>query len=97
MQIDTQKLTFAQAINVACDLLPGLRNDLAINQQRRKRQAVDMQGTGRIALSIPDPLEPLLQIYHPELYQRDAEQRGKAWLRFMRHPDSEPFRTNQKL
>ena len=96
-QIDTEKLTFMQAVGLACNLLPGLRQDLEANRQQRKHQARDMEGIGRIALSIPDPLEPLLRIYHPELYQTDAELRGKAWRRFMHHPDSEPFRTNQKL
>ena len=96
-QIDTSQLTFMQAVGVACDLLPGLRSDLNQNQQHRNAQARDMQGIGRIALSIPEPIEPLLRIYHPELYQADAELRGKAWLRFMKHPDSAPFRTYAKL
>ena len=96
-ELDLSLVDFDQAVGIALDLVPGLRNDLARIAERRKHQARDMQGIGRVALEIPDPIVPLLAHYHPELYQDDDELRGKAWLRFMRHPDSERFRTNAKL
>jgi hypothetical protein len=92
-----EKKSFDEAVNLAIDLLPGLRHDMALIAERRKRQARDMEGTGRVGLNIPDPIDALLRIYHPELYQKDAKLRGAAWLKFMKHPDSARFRINEKL
>ena len=92
-----QKKTFDEAVNLALDLLPGLRHDMALIAERRKHQARDMEGTGRIALNIPDPIDDLLRVYHPELYQTDPKLRAHAWVKFMRHPDSARFRINEKL
>ena len=90
-------LTFDEAVNLAIDMLPGLRHDLAQIQKRRKDNATDMQGIGRVALNIPDPIIPLLQEYHPELYQEDQELAGRAWLKFINSRDAERFRTNARL
>ena len=91
-----QTLTFDQAVSLAMDLVPGLRNDMALLAKMRKETPRDMEGIGRIALNIPDPIEPILRAYHPELYQGDAALRGEAWLRFIKHPHSERFRVHSK-
>lgn len=90
-------LNFTQAVELALATVPGLRSDLNIMAERRKNTMKDMEGVGRWALSIPEPIEPLLQAYHPELYQEDIVEQQKAWLKFIQHPDSYYFRTQDKL
>ena len=99
MQTATQhrQLTFDQSIDLALDLLPGLRHDFQIIADQRKSKARDMEGVGRIGLSIPDPVMPILKQYFPELFQTDTELQGKAWLKFMMLPESERFKVQRTL
>lgn len=87
---------FLSQLDALATLLPGLRYDLNLIAKKRKEPARDMEGVGRLALSIPEPAEALLQVWHPELYQKDAELRAKAWKAFIFHPDSAPFRTQAR-
>jgi len=90
-------MTFLESVRYAADLMPGLAHDMRRLTRLRKDQARDMEGIGRIALSIPDPVWPLLEQFHPELFTSDEQQNGREWLRFMKHPDSAPFRVNMRL
>ena len=102
MQIKTDEhimhgLTFDQAIDYAINHIPGLKHDFELMAKKRKDGARDMQGIGRIGLSIPDPLYGLVVAYHPDLENPDYDIQHNAWLKFMRHPHSERFRINSKL
>lgn len=90
-------LTFIEAITLACNVLPGLKNDMDIIRERAKGKAKDMQGIGRLGLVIPDPLLKILEEYKPELFQSDLQLKNKAWLKFIKHSDSKPFRVSSKL
>jgi len=90
-------LDFIQAVDLAIATVPGLRHDFNIMAERRKNTMRDMEGVGRWALSIPEPIEPLLKAYHPELYQDDIKAQQEAWLKFIQHPDSLYFRTQDNL
>ena len=90
-------LTFDQAVEVAISVLPGLRHDLNLLVEMRKNDCKDMEGVGRWGLSVPDPIMPLLREYHPEIFQEDVHLANAAWLKFMKHPDSERFRVQTKI
>lgn len=90
-------LNFQQAVQLAIDLIPGVKQDLKITQQRRNKRARDMQGIGRLALEIPEPIIPILKKFHPELYQDDKRLQARAWELFIKHPDSALFRANEKI
>jgi hypothetical protein len=85
-----------EAFTLACETVPGLRHDMTVIKARRNQARKDMDGLGRWGLTIPDPILPLLQEYKPELFQDDGELAGRAWLRFIKHPDSKPFRVSAK-
>ncbi len=99
MQTATQhsQLTFDQAINLALDLLPGLRHDFQVIADLRKSKARDMPGVGRYGLKIPDPCMPIFRQYFPDLFQDDTELQGKAWLKFMQKPEAERFKVQRTL
>ena len=90
-------LTFDQAIDYAINAIPGLKGDMAILAERRKKQNKDLQAIGRVGVSIPDPLMGLVIAYHPDLDAPDNETQNRAWQAFMRHPHSERFRVNEKI
>lgn len=90
--------TFLQAVKIAYDTVPGLKHDMdRLKELRKKEHHKDMEGVGRIALNIPDPIKPLLKAYFPELYQADSQLAAKEWKRFINSPDSQPFRVGSKL
>lgn len=90
-------LNFQQACQLAISIDPALRHDLEITANKRKEQARDMQGIGRTALDIPEPLLKLAYDYFPDLNSPDKEISAKAWLKFMQSSDAEIFRCNAKL
>ena len=90
-------MTFDQAISYAIDVIPHLKKQMETIKRRRIDGARDMEGIGRIGLELPDPLYGLVIAYHPDLESPDRETNAKAWLKFMKHPDSERFRVNTKL
>ena len=92
-----RQMKFNQALQVLIDTVPGLSHDLNLLAERRKTQAKMMDGIGQWGLSIPDPVEPVLRMFYPELYQDDYEQQAMAWKAFMRNPDSMPFRIQRKI
>lgn len=91
-------LTFLEALQTACDFDPRLKLTLQQIKEKRQKQANDM-AIGRVALDLTQcpGVDRLLRLYHPELYQDDAELRAQAMVKFIRHPDSEPFRVNAKI
>lgn len=91
-------LTFLEALQTLCDFDPRLKLTLAKIKHRRQKQAKDIT-IGRVALDLTQcpGVDRLLQLYHPELYQDDPELRAQAMVKFIRHPDSEPFRVNAKI
>ena len=95
-KVDPNLMDFDQAIALAIDLVPGLRHDMNQIADMRKGGPKDMQGIGRMALRIPDPVLPIVRAYHPELYEGTKEETARAWRRFMRHPHSERFRVHPK-
>ena len=99
MQTATQhsRLSFDQAINLALDLLPGLRHDFQVIADLRKKTPRDMEGVGRYGLKIPDPVMPIIREYFPDCFQEDTDLQGKAWLKFMNRPEAERFKVQRKL
>ena len=91
-------LTFLEALDFAASADPKLKLTLKLIKERRQKQAKDTS-FGRVALSIPDVpvVEALLRNYHPELYQDDIKLNADSWVKFMKHPHSEPFRTNARI
>ena len=68
----------------------------------------DLQGTGRWALSIPHThvdnrgwpaclCEQCLYKAKPDLASPDRQTQNKAWLAFIKHSDSVPYRVRDKL
>ena len=69
---------------------------------RRIREGIDPKtrrldqangGCAGVELSIPEMDYAVLKIRYPELNSRDATERTKAWQKFIRSPESEPYRT----
>jgi len=89
-------MTFLQALEMMINNVQGLRHDMNHIKTMRTQSARDMDGIGRLALSIPDPAMKLLEQYHPELFQSDQRLAAAAWSRFIKHPDSKPFRTRSR-
>lgn len=91
-------LTFLEALQFAADCDPKLKLTLQLIKERRKRRANDM-GIGRVALDLTQApvVEALLKNYHPELFQDDSELSAKSMRGFINHPDSEPFRVNDRI
>ena len=92
-----RQLTFDEAINLALDLVPGLRHDFQVIADLRKHKARDIEGVGRYGLKIPDPVMPILQQYFPDCFQDDADLAGKALLKFMQRPEAERFKVQRIL
>jgi len=90
--------TFLQAVKIAYDTIPGLKHDMdRLRDLRKSDNHKDMDGIGRMALSIPDPIKPLLKAYFPELYQDDQQLAAVQWKRFIKSADSLPFRVAGKI
>ncbi len=81
---------------MAVDVLPGLRHDMALIDERRKSTMKDIDGVGRWGVSIPAPVMSILEQYKPELFQDDIQLQNRAWLQFIKHSDSKPFRVSDK-
>lgn len=63
---------------------------------RRLREGIDPKGHasfGSIALQIPELDYAVLRVRYPELNSPDATERTKAWQKFAKSPESEPYRT----
>jgi hypothetical protein len=57
----------------------------------------DRQGLGRWALSIPFEDWIALREKFPELASNDPKIKSRAYLRFMRSPESLPFKMREKI
>jgi hypothetical protein len=77
---------------------PG-RDDLmrGIEQLRQVGGANDREGLGRWALSIPFEDWLRLRTKYPELASPDSKIKTRAYLRFMRSPESWPYRMREKI
>jgi hypothetical protein len=64
---------------------------------RNEGGANDTEGLGRWALSIPFEDWLRLREKYPELASKDAKTKSRAYLRFMRSPESEPFRVRERI
>ena len=57
----------------------------------------DLAGVARPALHLSAEEHEYLERANPELSQEDAQLRAKAWLDFIHHPDSRPFRVQERI
>lgn len=64
---------------------------------RRELQPVDHEGLGRWALSVPYEDWLSLRRRYPDLQAKDGEIRSKAWLVFIRSPESLPYRLHERV
>ena len=53
-------------------------------------------GFGGVALSIPPLDYEVIKIMYPDVTSKDYEIRHRAWLAFIRSPESEPYRVHRK-
>ena len=58
--------------------------------------ARDMSGIGRIQLRIPDQDLAALYRKYPELAAPDKEIQKRAWARFAKSSESQPYRVNHR-
>jgi len=86
------------------DALVSVREQLArplildtIKLVRQAGGVDDREGLGRFALSIPFEDWLRLREKYPELASSDPKIKSRAYLRFMRLPESEPYRVREKI
>ena len=63
---------------------------------KRMREGIDPKGHasfGSVSLCIPELDAAIIKIRYPDLNSPDAEIRTRAWQKFARSPESEPYRT----
>jgi len=84
----------------ALQLLPNRGGDpdrpkiLELNRQMRKLDHVGgvPEDWGYVALNIPEPDMRVLQLRYPDLKSLDYQIQFKAWQKFLRSPESEPYK-----
>ena len=70
----------------------------AFAAELRKEGGVrDRDGLGRLALTIPPGDYQALRRANPDLASSDAKVRTAAWKKFMRSPESLPYRVRDKI
>jgi len=71
---------------------------LQTNAELQKCDPVaDRDGLGRWALSIPFLKWMELRRQYPDLASKDPQIRSRAYLRFMRSPESIPYRVRERI
>lgn len=69
----------------------------AVAATRREHPVADRPGFGRWALSVPLEDHAQLVRKYPELGSPDARIRSAAWLRFIKSPESAPYRMRDRI
>jgi hypothetical protein len=86
------------------DGITGIREQLnrpevleAVASLRNEGGARDTAGLGRWALSIPFEDWVRLREKYPELASKDIHTKSRAYLRFMRTPEAQPFKVRERI
>lgn len=74
---------------------PAILETLA--EMRKADPMRDFEGLGRWALSVPFEDWLALRQKYPDLAAQDVEVKSAAWMRFIRSPESAPFKVRVKV